>query len=341
MKAAVLVAPQQLEIQDLPDPTIDSREILVKLKACGICTLEQRLFTGAMKITYPLVPGHEASGEIVEVGKGVVGNFKPGMKVALDLVMRCGQCYYCRIGRSNFCENRFKPGQRMLGGFGEYIAVRPGQVYPASPALSFAEAAFTEPLSCCIHSLKKLRLSMSEDVLIVGSGVMGLMHLLVAQNMGLRTTITDPDPERLAMARQLGADYALDPRTTDVVSHAKEITEGLGFSACIVTSPAPVALENAVASLAKCARVNIYTAYEEKLTIPLDANTIHRQEFLVTGTEGRLEGDFFQAIRLLSFGKVKVAPLVSAKTSFSRIAEGMQTALSKSAFRVLLEHEAQ
>ena len=340
MKAAVLVAPQRIEIQDLPDPSIEDREILVKLKACGICTLEQRLFTGAMKISYPLVPGHEASGEIVEVGKGVVGNFKPGMRVALDLVMRCGQCYYCRIGRSNFCENRFKPGQRMLGGFGEYIAVRPGQVYPASPALSFAEAAFTEPLSCCIHSLKKLRLSMSEDVLIVGSGVMGLMHLLVAQNMGLRTTITDPDPERLAMARQLGVDYALDPRTTDVVSHAKEITEGLGFSACIVTSPAPVALESAVASLAKCARVNIYTAYEEKLTIPLDANTIHRQEFLVTGTEGRLEGDFFQAIRLLSFGKVKVAPLVSAKTSFSRIAEGMQTALSKSAFRVLLEHEA-
>jgi L-iditol 2-dehydrogenase len=293
-----------------------------------------------MEISYPIVPGHEAAGEIVEVGAGVVGNYAPGMTVALDLVMRCGQCYYCRIGRSNFCENRFKPGQRILGGFGEYIAVRPGQVYPASPSLSFAEAAFTEPLSCCIHSLKKLKIAMSEDVLIVGSGVMGLLHLLVAQNMGLRTTITDPDAERLAVAQELGADFALDPRGSDVVAHAKEITDGLGFSACIVTSPAPVALESAVASLAKCARVNIYTAYEEKMTIPLDANTIHRQEFLVTGTEGRLEEDFFQAIRLLSFGKVKVARLVSARTSFSTIAEGMQTALSRNAFRVLLEHEA-
>ncbi len=341
MKAAVLVAPRRIEIQSLPDPVIEKDEILVKLKACGICTLEQRLYTGTLQISYPLVPGHEASGEIVEVGTGVVGHYSPGMKVALDLVMRCGQCYYCRIGRSNFCENRFKPGQRIMGGFGEYIAVRPGQVYPASPSLSFAEAAFTEPLSCCIHSLKKLKIAMSEDILIVGSGVMGLLHLLVAQNMGLRTTVTDPDPGRLAMARQLGADFALDPRESSVPSHAREITDGLGFSACIVTSPAPVALESAVASLAKCARVNIYTAYEEKMTVPLDANTIHRQEFLVTGTEGRLEEDFFQAIRLLSFRKVNVAPLVTSRTSFARIVEGMQTALSRSAFRVLLEHEAE
>jgi L-iditol 2-dehydrogenase len=340
MKAAVLVAPQRLEIQTVPDPVMARGEILVRLTACGICTLEQRLYTGAMKITYPLVPGHEAAGEIVEVGSEVIGSFRPGMKVALDLVTRCGQCYFCRIGRSNHCENRFKPGQRILGGFAEYIAVRPGQVFPASPELTPAEAAFTEPLSCCIHSLKKLRVAMSEDLLIVGGGLMGQLHLLVARNMGLRTTISEPDKKRLAVARELGADFALDPRETDLAEHARRITDGLGFSSCIVTSPAPGALEGALGALAKCARVNIYTAYEEKMAIPLDANTIHRQEFVITGTEGRLEEDFFQAIRLLSFGKVKVSPLVSARTSFSTIQEGMQTALSRSAFRVVLEHDA-
>jgi 2-desacetyl-2-hydroxyethyl bacteriochlorophyllide A dehydrogenase len=340
MKAAVLLAPEKLEIQTLPDPVLDPGEILVKLKACGICTLEQRLYTGAMKISYPLVPGHEAAGEIVEVGKKVVGNFAPGMRVALDLVMRCGQCYYCRIGRSNHCANRFKPGQRILGGFAEYIAVRPGQVYPAGANLSFLEAAFTEPLSCCIHSLKRLKVAMSEDVLIVGAGVMGMLHILVARNMGLRVTVSEPDEKRLAVARELGADFAINPRSTDLAAHAKDITEGLGFSACIVTSPAPAAFEGAVAALAKCARINIYTAYEEKMVVPLDANTIHRQEFLVTGTEGRLEEDFFQAIRLLSFGKVKVASLISARTSFPALVDGMKKAISKETFRVLLEHEA-
>jgi 2-desacetyl-2-hydroxyethyl bacteriochlorophyllide A dehydrogenase len=341
MKAAVLMAPERMEIQTLPDPVPGNDEVLVKCKACGICTLEQRLYTGAMKISYPLVPGHEAAGEVVEVGKGTVGSLKPGMRVALDLVTRCGQCYYCRIGRSNHCANRFKPGQRILGGFAEYIVVRPAQVYPAAPGLSFAEATFTEPLSCCIHSLKKLKVAMSEDVLIVGAGVMGLLHLLVARCMGLRVTVSEPDEMRLAVARDLGADFIINPLKADLATHAREITDGLGFSTCIVTSPAPTAFEGAVAALAKCARINIYTSYEEKMNIPLDANTIHRQEFLVTGTEGRLEEDFFQAIRLLSFGKVNVTPLISARTSFSTLADGMQKAISKSAFRVVLEHEAE
>jgi threonine dehydrogenase-like Zn-dependent dehydrogenase len=181
VKAAVLVAPGRIEIRDVDDPAIDKGEILVKLKACGICTLEQRLYKGTMKMAYPLVPGHEASGVIIDVGSAVIGAFAPGMHVALDLVMRCGECYYCKIGKSNLCANRFKKGQKILGGFAEYIAVRPSQVYRLPSTLDYDEAAFAEPLSCCIHSLKKLKVAMTEDILIVGSGVMGLLHVLVAR----------------------------------------------------------------------------------------------------------------------------------------------------------------
>jgi L-iditol 2-dehydrogenase len=321
-------------------PTIEKGEILVKLKTCGICTLEQRIYTGAMKMPLPLIPGHEAAGEIVEVGESVIGDFKKGAHVALDLVTRCGECYYCKIGKSNLCSNRFKKGQRMLGGFAEYISVKPSQVYVLPDSLPFDVAAFSEPLACCIHSLKKLKVSMTEDILIVGSGVMGLLHVLVARCMGLRITVSDPDKSRLEVAKKLGADYVIDPTTTDVAAFAKQLTDGLGFSVCVVTSPAPQAFTSIVPALAKCARINIYTAYEGDVTVPIDANTIHRQEFLVTGTEGRLEEDFFQSVRLLSFGKVDVTPLISARTSFSTIDSGFDEALSKRAFRVLLEHEA-
>ncbi len=340
MRAAVLTAPGKFEIRELPTPEIDKGEILVKLKACGICTLEQRIYAGTMKMPLPLVPGHEASGEIVEVGSAVVGDFKPGARVALDLVMRCGECYYCKIGKSNLCANRFKKGQRILGGFAEYIAVRPSQVYMLPPTLPFDQAAFAEPLACCIHSLKRLHVAMTEDLLVVGGGVMGLLHLLAARCMGLRTTVSEPDPARAEVARALGADFVVDPTKTDLSAFAKEITDGQGFSLCVITSPAPQAFESATAALAKCARVNIYTAYEDKMVVPIDANAIHRQELLVTGTEGRLEEDFFQSVRLLSFGKVDVRPLVSARTSFSRIDEGFAEAMSRRAFRVLLEHEA-
>ncbi len=340
MKAAVLSGPGRMEIRDVDDPVMEKDEILIKLKSCGICTLEQRLFTGAMKLHYPLVGGHEAAGEIVEVGKAVIGSFSPGTKVALDLVTRCGECYYCRIGKSNLCSNRFNPGQRMLGGFAEFIAAKPNQVYALPTGLSFDEAAFTEPLSCCVHSLKRLKVAMTEDLLIVGAGVMGLLHLLVARCMGLRTTVCDPDASRLEIARALGADFTVNPRTTDLSSFGRENTDGLGWSSCVIASPAPEALKEAVASLAKCARLNIYTAYEGEMTVPIDATAIHRQELTVTGTEGRLSEDFFQAARLLSFGKVKVDALISGRTSFSTIEQGFREAISGHAFRIILNHEA-
>ncbi len=340
MKTAVLTAPEVIEIQEAPVPVMGNGEILVKLKACGICTLEQRLYKGTMKIMYPLIPGHEAAGEIADVGPAVLSDFKKGSRVALDLVMRCGECYYCKIGKSNLCSNRFKKGQRILGGFAEYIAVRPSQVYPVPDSLGFEEAAFAEPLACCIHSLKRLKVAMTEDILIVGAGVMGMLHMLVARGMGLRTTVSDPDVSRLEMARSLGADFIIDPTKASLADLGKSLSDGQGFSSCIITSPAPGAFETAAAALAKCARVNIYTAYDDKTPVPIDANTIHRNELLITGTEGRLEEDFFQAVRLLSFGKIDVKPLVSARTSFADIAKGFETAMSKRAYRVILEHEA-
>ena len=130
MKAAVLTAPGKIQIREIEIPSILGNEILVKLKYCGICTLEQRLYTGEMKISYPIIPGHEASGKIVEKGAEVVSDIKPGLWVALDLVFRCGECYFCRTGRSNMCLNRFNKEHKGLGGFGEYIAVEPRQVFP-------------------------------------------------------------------------------------------------------------------------------------------------------------------------------------------------------------------
>ncbi len=340
MKAALLVAPEKIEIRDLPDPVMQPGEILVKLKACGICTLEQRLFTGSMKMPLPVIPGHEAAGQIVAVGNQVVGDFHEGQQVALDLVLRCGECYYCRIGKSNLCANRFKKGQRVLGGFGEYIAVRPSQIYPVPDTLDYRSAAFAEPLACCIHSLKRLKVAMTEDLLIAGAGAMGLLHLLVARCMGLRVTVSDPDSVRRQVAQALGADFVVDPARTDLSEFARDMTGGLGFSSCVVTSPARVALESTMLAMAKAARLNIYTSYEENMSIPMDANVIHRQEILITGTEGRLGEDFFQAVRLLSFRKVDVRPLISSLTSFSTIQEGMAQALSGKSFRVVLEHEA-
>jgi L-iditol 2-dehydrogenase len=337
MKSAVLENAHQIGISEVPKPVLRRGDVLVRIKFCGICTLEQRLFQGDMKIYYPIVPGHEASGEVVEIGEGTITNLKPGVRVALDMVYRCHECYFCRTGQSNLCENRFNKNIIPLGGFSEYVAVKPSQVYPIEDSLSLEEAAFSEPVACCIRSLKKLNVSLAEDVLIVGAGPMGLMHLQVALAMGARAFVSDVNPERLKMAAGFGAAGVLNPSDSDIVAELKKYTGGRGVDACVVTSPALPALSNAFQAIRKNGRINIYTAYiQEKPNMPIDMNILHRNEILVTGTEGRTEFDFQQAVRLLSFGKVNVKPLVSRIVSFGDLAEGITSAMSSETQRVLL-----
>jgi L-iditol 2-dehydrogenase len=224
MKAVVLTAPEKIEIQDLPMPAISGNQLLVKLKNCGICTLEQRLYRGAMVIHYPIVLGREATGEVVQVGPDVLSDFAPGTRVALDLVVRCGECYYCRTGQSNMCENRLKRTQKVLGGFAEYIGVSATQAEPISDSLSFREAAFSEPLACCIRSLKKVGLRLSDDLLVVGAGPMGQMHLQAALCMGARVFVSDPNTSRRALAKKLGAFTTIDPGSEDLVGIVKSHT---------------------------------------------------------------------------------------------------------------------
>ena len=343
MKAGVLTGPQRIEIQEIEKPQIGSRDVLVRLRYCGICTLEQRMYTGQMKFRYPVIPGHEASGIVEEIGEEVGllrEDLKQGSRVALDLVSRCGECYYCRTGASNLCANRYKDGHRILGGFGQFRAVTSRQVFPVSEALPLEAAAFAEPVACCIRSLKKIGLSLAEDLLIVGAGPMGLMHLLVGLCMGARIFVSDLDGERLKAASRLGATLTINPAREDLPAIMREQTEGRGVDACVVTSFAEAALRSAFEATANNGRINIYTSYNEKLPLPIDANSIHRSEILVTGSEGRTEQDFLQAVRLLDFGKIDVSSLISRTVSFSGLEQGIKEGMTASTYRVLLDHEA-
>lgn len=340
MKAAVLVDREQVEIQDMEIPVIGDHELLVKVGYCGICTLEQRLYSGAMKIFYPIVPGHEVSGVIAQVGSKVDTGHQAGDHIAVDLISRCHACHYCRSGLSNFCENRFSRNGKVLSGFSEYIVIKPQQAFVIAPSLPLEHAAFSEPVACCIRSLKKIDVKLAEDVLIIGAGPMGLMHAQVARAMGARVLVSDVNAKRLEDAKLLGADVIIDASDAEAsVRKIKEATSGRGVSCCVVTTPAKAALESAVASLADNGRVNIYTSYDYKPELPVDLNTLHRKEYLVTGTEGRTEEDFYQAVRLLELGRVDVSKLISRIVSYDELVDGIRSAMSQDTYRVLLKAE--
>ncbi|MBN1686493.1 MAG: alcohol dehydrogenase catalytic domain-containing protein [Spirochaetales bacterium] len=338
MKTAVLTDAGKIEVREVEVPALKPTEVLVKVKNCGICTLEQRLYSGEVKIRYPIVPGHEVSGEIIKVGNEVISKLKTGTPVAVDLVMRCGECYYCRNGQSNMCENRFSDELHVLGGFSEYIAVRASQVYPFSGDISFREASFTEPVACCVRSLKRINVSLAEDLLVIGAGTMGLLHLQVARVMGARVIVSDPDAKRLEKALELGAVAAINPEKQDVAREVARLTDGKGANAAVVTSAATTALSGVFESLCKTGRISIYTSYCDDRQLSIDANNLHRNEIMVIGTEGRTEQDFQQALRLLSFGFIDVKPLISRIITYDEIEEGIRDAMSGDTYRVILEH---
>ena len=340
MKTAVLVNARKMAIEEKPKPELEPHKLLVKVEYCGICTLEQRLYRGDMKIYYPIVPGHEVAGVVAAVGAKAGTAFEPGDHVALDMVFRCNVCYHCRTGQSNLCENRFNRSVVPLGGFSEYVLVRPSQMHFIEENIPLEAVAFTEPLACCIRSLKKIEAELSEDILIAGAGPMGMLHLQLARTMGTRVFVSDIDEGRLKTALELGADGVFNPAREDIKQEIRKKTRGRGVDACVVTSPALPALKDAFGLVKKGGRINIYTAYMgEPPELPIDLNTLHRSEILVTGTEGRTEVDFQQAARLLSHGRIKTQPLISKIVGFNEIAEGIEAAMHPQIQRILLRTE--
>ena len=338
MKAVYLLEPGRFEIRAEEMPVPGDDEVVIKTSFCGICTLEQRLYRGDMKIYYPIVPGHEVSGEVAAVGKNADPSIVPGAKAAVDMIYRCHECYYCRRGESNHCLNRFASYMKPLGGMAEYLKVRAEQVYILPEEIPAEYAAFAEPAACCLRSLKKTGLTIAEDLHVAGAGPMGMLHLLIARAMGVRVIVSDIDSGRLEAALKAGADHVVNAAEADVAAEIKRITSGRGADAAILTSPAAEALKAVFGTVRNNGRVNIFTAYmQDKPPLPLDAETVHRRGIVVTGTEGRTEEDFLQAVRLLAYKKIDVSMLVSRIFVPEEAAAAMDAAAGRDTQRVLLK----
>jgi len=338
MKSAFLTEPRNIEIRETGMPVVKAYEVLVRIAYCGICTLEQRLYDGQRSIGYPIVPGHEASGTVVSVGSEVIGPIKPGDHVVLDLVNRCHVCPACLSGNSNLCESRYAKGQQVLGAFSTYMAVKPQQIQVIPPSLPLEQAAFAEPLSCCIRSLRKVGASLGQTLLICGAGTMGLLHLKVALAIGVRVIVSDIDGKRLEDAARMGADLEVNP--SDIVAFrdsVRKATDARGVECAIVTSCAPSAASSALEVLAPGGKLNIYTSYGDKPPLPVDMHTIHRNEYMITGSEGRNESDFFCAVRALAYGKIVVDDLISNIYPLDEVGAALEKALAGNVYRVLLE----
>lgn len=224
MKSAVFYGRHHLKIEEYGMPAMGPHDVLIKVKACGVCGTDVHIYEGdkgAAEVTPPTILGHEFSGVIEEVGAEVI-NYKPGDRVCIDPNCYCGACEPCRNGAAHFCEHMTGYGTTVNGGFAEYCAVDERQIYLLGDHTSFEQGAMAEPVACCLHGLDMCEIQPGHQVVVIGGGMIGLLMLQLAKLAGAaKTALLEPVESKREVARKLGADVCIDPLGQDVKSELK------------------------------------------------------------------------------------------------------------------------
>ncbi len=223
MKAAVLYSAGDIRIEERPIPTPGIDEVLIKIHACGVCGTDNALNKGEYPGNYPVVIGHEFSGEIVEIGKSVK-SFGIGDRVTVDPNRVCHKCYFCRNGLEHLCDNLQSMGVHIDGADAEYCVMLESNIYKIGNSISYEEAAFCEPLACAIHGTDLAKVKIGDTVLIIGGGGMGNLITQCVKNSGASTIIvSEPIAKRRDLALENGATHVLDPLNVNVLDEIRKI----------------------------------------------------------------------------------------------------------------------
>jgi 2-desacetyl-2-hydroxyethyl bacteriochlorophyllide A dehydrogenase len=300
MRAAIIDVPGTVRVGDVPDPKPEPRHVVLKVGACGICGTDLHIADGHFPPTpYPIVPGHEFAGEIVEVGADVTG-WAVGDRVAVDPSLFCGYCGPCRDGRGNLCENWNATGDTVNGAFAEYVAVPAANCYRLPDHLTWQQGALVEPLSCAVHGVRRIGVEAGERFLVVGAGTMGLLMQQLLQSAGATVSVVDRDDKRLGRARDLGA-----AATGTAVSELDD-----RFDAAVDATGAAPAIEAAFDSLRRGGRLLVFGVAPAEARIALSPFRIYNDEITVIGSMAVLHS-YGRALDLIANGAVDTASLLT------------------------------
>ncbi len=338
LKVALLRRPYDLKLVDRPVPAPGSDEVLIQLRAAGICGSDVHGLAGEHPLmTLPRVLGHELAGQVEAVGSEVT-RVSPGDPVVVDPMLRCRRCRPCRLGRYNCCENLQVLGVHTDGGFAEFVTLPQGQVYAVSQDLPWEVGALIEPLAVGAHGVARASVADGDSVVILGAGTIGLAALLAAKQYGGRTIVLDILDWKLELARQLGADLALNPVTEDDVARVMEFTEGQGAEVVLEAAGSPVTVASTVNYVASAGRIGIIGITGQE--IPLYQSEFTRKEVDVYFSRNSLD-QFPQVIERVSRREIDPRPMISHRFPFSDVGQALQLAgeCPQEVGKVILEFE--
>ena len=321
MKAAVYHGPGDLRVEEVPVRKLKDNEVKIQVKYCGICGTDIHIFHGdggCCDVTPPLVPGHEFSGVVAEVGAGVK-TVKVGDRVTGDPNDMCGECYFCKNGMQHFCKNNIGIGTTVDGGFAEYVIMREKQVYKVSDELSFIEAAMAEPISCCLHGIDLCNIKAGDTVLVMGGGPIGMIMMQLAKNAGASKVImSEPVEEKREQALKLGATKMIDPLHEDVEAVLAEYCENVNVVIECVGNVHTQA--DAVRFAGKGATIMYFGLAAPEESFPIRPDDIFKKELHITSYYIN-PYSFERAIQILESGTVELESLITNVVPLDDIAD--------------------
>lgn len=308
MQAVVFPAPETVHVEQVDDPSPRRDEVVVQVAASGLCGTDLHIYRNEYMSDFPVIPGHEFTGVVAEVGKEVT-DFKVGDRVTVDPNLYCGHCYFCRNEQSNHCLNWQGVGITRPGSFAEYVAVPARACYHVPDNLTDAQAAFVEPVSCVIYALKRLRVWPGDDVLIFGAGPMGLLLVQALRHSGASQVVAvEKQPDRLALAGQLGATAAVAAGPGQEAA-LRELAP-YGFAVVVDATGVPAVIEQAFSYLKPRGRFLQFGVTPRDAHINLSPYDVFRYDWTIIGSFA-LCYTFQPAIAWLAGGVVDVGPLIS------------------------------
>lgn len=316
MKALLLTAPSKLEFVDFADPKPADDEVVVRVRACGICGSDIHGWDGSTgRRQTPLIMGHEASGEIVATGPKV-SKWKSGDRVTFDSTIYCGKCHFCRDGHVNLCDNRRVVGvspteYKQHGAFAERLAIPERILYRLPDTLPYDQAAMVEPVSIAVHAIKRTTIAPGSTAVVIGSGMIGLLVIQALRWAGAKNVIAvDLADNRLALASQLGATHTINSGKGDVAAEVAKITGGLGADTAFEVVGFTATLNLAIAVLKRGgACVMVGNLSPKTQDFPLQA--VVTKELTITGSCASA-GEYPLCLDLIAQGHINVKPMIEA-----------------------------
>lgn len=291
MRAAFLIRPEQLELREVADPVAPDEGLVLRVEACGVCGSDLRRWReGPPEGVDGLVPGHEVAGVVVEVGKDVT-RYSPGDCLAIAPDIHCNQCYYCKRGKYNLCDNIRMVGimPDYPGGFAEQMVLprevlTNGIVHRMPSGLSFAEGALAEPCSSVLATHHRVGTGLGDVVVIIGAGPIGCLHVVTAKARGVSVIVSEPSEDRREMVQRFQPDLIVDPLREDLADRVRQFTAGVGADLVICANPVAATQTQAVEVVRKAGRVVLFGGLPKANPMTsLDANRIHYGEIEIIG----------------------------------------------------------